>query len=61
MEHLLNHPEKVTPRFLFELYTYNYQRTLFEKVLNDKTDDAIRKVKAGLCGAVKYGKLKVFL
>ena len=26
----------LTPQLLFELYTYNYQRTLFEKLLNDK-------------------------
>jgi hypothetical protein len=42
MEDLLENPQKVTPRLLFELYTFNYQRTLFEKLLNDKIDDAIR-------------------
>ncbi|CBY18263.1 unnamed protein product [Oikopleura dioica] len=45
MEDLLENPHKVTPRLLFELYTFNYQRTLFEKLLNDKIDDAIRKNK----------------
>ena len=34
----------VTPRLLFELYTFNYQRTLFEKLLNDKIDDALRVI-----------------
>lgn len=34
----------LTPQLLFELYTYNYQRTLFEKLLNDKIDDAERVV-----------------
>ena len=29
---------------MFELYTFNYQRTLFEKILNDKIDDAERAV-----------------
>ena len=43
MEDLLENPKKVTPRLLFELYTFNYQRTLFEKLLNDKIDDAIRQ------------------
>ena len=39
-------PDKIelTPLLLFELYTYNYQRTLFEKILNDKIDDAMRAV-----------------
>jgi len=32
----LNNPEYLTPRLLFELYTFNFQRTLFEKILNDK-------------------------
>ena len=38
IEHLkiLNNPEYLTPRLLFELYTFNFQRTLFEKILNDK-------------------------
>ena len=31
-------------KLLFELYTFNYQRTLFEKILNDKIDDAERAV-----------------
>ena len=31
---------------LFELYTFNYQRTLFEKILNDKIDDAERAVES---------------
>lgn len=41
---ILSNPELLTPQLLFELYTYNYQRTLFEKLLNDKIDDAERVV-----------------
>lgn len=43
---LLSNPKLVTPRLLFELYTFNYQRTLFEKLLNDKIDDALRVINA---------------
>jgi len=34
----------ITPRLLFEFYTFNYERTLFEKILTDKLDDAQRIV-----------------
>ena len=37
-------PEKLTPRLLFQLYTHNYDRTLFEKLLHDKLDDALRVI-----------------
>ena len=41
---ILSNPDQITPQLLFELYTFNYQRTLFEKILNDKIDDAERAV-----------------
>ena len=44
LSQLLSDTSKVTPRLLFELYTFNYQRTLFEKLLNDKIDDALRVI-----------------
>lgn len=44
LRQILSNPEVLTPQLLFELYTYNYQRTLFEKLLNDKIDDAERVV-----------------
>ncbi len=45
LSQILDNPEKLTPQLLFEMYTFNYQRTLFEKILNDKIDDAEREEK----------------
>ena len=48
-------PEKLTPRLLFQLYTHNYDRTLFEKLLRDKLDDALRVISKDTVRNIRRG------